>query len=117
MLAPTNTTPEATKFHERMRRYSSPTASTCGSRENTAIIRAGAMWQATVKSAITTEDRISAERKVSRTRSGWRAPKFCPATGATANPRATTGMKPDCITRMPMPKPAWAAAPNGRANV
>ena len=53
-------------------------------------------------------------RNVARTRSGRRAPKFCPATGPTANPSATTGMKPACITRRPMPKPACAAAPNGR---
>jgi hypothetical protein len=51
--------------------------------------------------------------KVSRTRSGFRAPKFWPATGATANARATTGMKPACMIRSPIPKPACAAAPNG----
>ena len=52
-------------------------------------------------------------RKVSRTRSARRAPKFCPATGLTAKPSATTGMNPACTTRRPMPKPAWAAAPKG----
>ncbi len=58
-------------------------------------------------------DSQAAMRKVARTRCGRRAPKFCPATGATANPSATMGMKPAWPIRWPMPKPACAAAPNG----
>ena len=42
-----------------------------------------------------------------------RQTKFWPATGATAKPRATIGMKPAWPTRWPMPKPACAAAPKG----
>jgi len=56
----------------------------------------------------------AADRKVSRTRCGCPAPKFWPATGATANPSATTGMKPAWMIRIPMPNPACAADPNGR---
>ena len=53
----------------------------------------------------------AAARKVSRTRSGSFAPKFWPAIGAAANAIAIAGRKIDCITRMPMPNPACAAAP------
>ena len=71
--------------------------------------------QAIEKISITPAAISAASRNVSFTRWPCRAPKFCPATGATANPSATTGMKPAWTTRMPIPKPAWAAAPNGRA--
>ena len=57
---------------------------------------------------------ITAQRNVSRTRSGWPAPTFCPATGAVANAIAIAGRKTACITRLPMPKPACASAPNPR---
>ena len=40
-----------------------------------------------------------------RTRSPSRAAKFCPATGATAIPSATTGRKHACRTRSPIPNP------------
>ena len=43
-----------------------------------------------------------------------RAPKFWPAMGAAAKAMAMAGRKIDCITRMPMPKPAWAADPKSR---
>ena len=56
----------------------------------------------------------TAERNVARTRSAWRAPKFWPATGATAKPSATTGRNIAWMSRRPMPNPACAAAPNGR---
>ena len=74
----------------------------------------GARCDTTVSSSIAAVEIHSAVRYVSRTRSGLRAPKFCPATGATPNASATIGMKPACTTRCPMPNPAWAEAPNGR---
>ena len=42
------------------------------------------------------------------------APKFWPATGVTANAIAITGRNSACMTRPPMPNPAWAAGPKAR---
>ena len=64
--------------------------------------------------SITAVANDTADVNVALTRSPLRAPKFWPATGPTANPSATTGRKLACRMRWPMPKPAWAAAPNGR---
>ncbi len=57
--------------------------------------------------------RPAAALNAARTRSPLRAAKFCPATGATANPSATTGRNADCTIRRPIVKPPCAAAPNG----
>src|SRR2546426_395489 len=56
----------------------------------------------------------AAPLNVSFTRWARRAPKFWPATGATENASATTGMNPAWMMRIPMPTPACAAAPKGR---
>ena len=53
MLAFTKIIPDATKFHEMIRRYSEPTATTAGSCEKKLIIGSAAIWQARVNSAIT----------------------------------------------------------------
>ena len=45
MLDATKINPDATKFHDMMRRYSSPTARTAGSFEKMPTSAAGAMWQ------------------------------------------------------------------------
>src|SRR5947199_251006 len=55
----------------------------------------------------------AASLNVSLTRCARRAPKFWPATGATENASATTGMNPAWMMRMPMPNPACAAAQAG----
>ena len=92
MLDATKTKPDAMKFHDAMRRYSVPTASTAGSFENTPIKAWGALRQMTTSSTMTAETMYAALRNVSMTRSRLRAPKFCPATGATEKPSATAGM-------------------------
>src|SRR5688572_4542163 len=95
MLEATKIRPDATKFQEMMRRYSSPIAITAGSSVKTSTIAAGAMWQRIAKTNITPAAISAASLNVAFTRSGKRAPKFWPATGATEKPSATTGMKPD----------------------
>jgi hypothetical protein len=47
MLEATKITPEATKLHATIRRYSLPTAITSGSSENTPMIGAGIMKHTT----------------------------------------------------------------------
>ena len=56
MLDATKMIPVATKPHEMMRRYSSPTATTCASCEKMRTIAAGAMWHSTAKAAIRTAE-------------------------------------------------------------
>ena len=53
----------------------------------------------------------TAVRNVSRTLSDLPAPTFCPATGAVAKAMAMAGRKIACMTREPIPKPAWASDP------
>ena len=77
-----------------IRRYSTPMVMTAGSEEKSRIIASGMIWQTMVKSSMKPPPINAPRRKVSRTRSGFRAPKFWPATGAAANPSATTGMNP-----------------------
>ena len=57
---------------------------------------------------------FAAALKVSRTRANCFAPKFCPAIGPVAKAIAIAGRKIDCMSRVPSPKPAWAAAPKSR---
>src|SRR3979409_2303497 len=83
MLDATKIKPDATKFHETMRRYSVPTASTAGSFENTPINALGALRQTIISNTMTPETMYAALRNVSTTRWRLRAPKFWPATGAT----------------------------------
>ncbi len=97
-----------------MRRYSVPTAMTAGSLLNTRTNGPGSKWQAVANATMMATDSHAASLNVSFTRCARRAPKFWPATGATENASATTGMKPAWMMRMPMPNPACAAAPNGR---
>src|SRR5207244_13179034 len=52
MLEATKITPEATKFHEMICRYSSPTATTCGSVEKMRIKAEGTRWHRRANSAI-----------------------------------------------------------------
>ena len=54
------------KFHDAMRRNSSPTATTSGSSENNPIIAAGAMWQSSAMTVITDghEQHRGPERRV-----------------------------------------------------
>ena len=105
MLEHTKISPDATKFHEMMRRYSSPTAMTAGSSEKTRMSAAGTMLQSTAISSIQPAAIRLASLNTALTRSPSRAPTFWPATGATEKPSATTGMNSACTTRMPMPKP------------
>lgn len=90
---------------------------TAGSLENTPMSAAGATCASSANRTMPAVAMRAAALNVARTRDGFRAPKFWPATGATAKPSATTGRKPDCMMRSPMPKPAWAEAPNGRMTV
>ena len=53
-------------------------------------------------------------RKVSRTRSGRRAPKFWPAIGAAAKATAIAGGMMMRITPCATPNPACAGAPKSR---
>jgi hypothetical protein len=106
--------PTARKFMEMMRRYSDPKAITSGSEEKAPIIDSGAMWLRSVNRIIRAETRREADLNVWRTRSPRPAPKFCPARGAVAKAMAITGRNIDCITRAPMPKPAWAEVPKCR---
>src|SRR5687767_8907511 len=94
ILELTKITPEATNVHDTMFRYSTPIAMTCGSSEKTPTIAAPPTRHAMVQTTITPAAMSAADRNVARTRCGCRAPKFWPATGATAKPSATTGMKP-----------------------
>src|SRR5437762_5983516 len=91
MLDATKIKPDATKFHDTMRRYSEPTANTAGSFEKTPINAWGAIRQRITSSTMTAETMYAALRNVSMTRSRLRAPKFCPATGETEKPSATAG--------------------------
>src|SRR5262249_54287648 len=116
VLEHTKTMPDATKFQDTIRRYSVPTAITSGSFEKIRIIAAGARWQATAKNAITPAAMKTAVLNVSRTRSGWRAPKFWPATGATANPSATTGKKPRRQNAHPDPEARLRGGPERAAH-
>src|SRR5688500_3488210 len=83
MLEATKISPDATKFHEMIRRYSAPYAITAGSDEKKPTKVAGATWQAIASASIAAVAMYAAVRKVSFTRCAWRAPKFWPATGAT----------------------------------
>ena len=97
-----------------IRRYSAPVATTRGSLEKNPMIGAGAICSMSSEATMADIAMTAADRNVSRTRFAWRAPKFCPATGATAKPSATIGRNNAWTIRMPMPKPACAAAPNRR---
>ena len=112
MLALTKMMPAATKFHEMMRRCSLPAAIAAGSAVKMRISPEGTRWQSVKKSAIISVARSAPSRNVCFTRLACPAPKFWPAMGATDMPRATTGMKPACISRMPIPNPACAAEAN-----
>src|SRR3954464_8003899 len=115
MLELTNTIPDGTKFQATIFRYSPPTARTSGSLLNRPTSHWGTRWQITNRITIAAVAIVTPTRNVARTRSGRRAPKFCPATGLQANPSATTGMKPAWITRRPMPNPACGPPPNAAA--
>src|SRR5204863_1307574 len=65
MLDATKITPDATKFHDTMRRYSLPTASTAGSFEKTPINAWGAIRQRITSNTITAETMYAALRNVS----------------------------------------------------
>src|SRR4051812_34590327 len=80
MLDATKIKPDATKFHDTMRRYSEPTASTAGSYEKPPIGGGGGARQRKIGTPITADTMYAAWRKVATTRSRLRAPKFCPAT-------------------------------------
>src|SRR5690349_12185679 len=67
MLEATNTSPDATKFHEMMRRYFAPKSITAGSFEKIPISAAGAMLQAIPNSTIMAVAMRAALRKVSFT--------------------------------------------------
>src|SRR5262245_47383794 len=114
MLELTKTMPEKTKLNAMMWRYSAPTAITCGSEEKIPTMASEASQTSNASTNIAAAASTAPVRNVARTRSAFRAPKFCPATGLTAKPSATTGRKHAWMMRMPMPKPACAAAPNGR---
>ncbi|MNC91985.1 hypothetical protein D3C83_83380 [compost metagenome] len=77
-------------------------------------MRSPASQTATARISMPAVASTAASRNVCFTRCACRAPKFWPATGPTAKPRATTGRKHAWMMRMPMPNPACAAAPNGR---
>ena len=117
MLDATKMIPEATKFHEMICRYTVPAPTTAGSSVKTRTIPCAHRCTAAVITSMNAEAISAASRNTARTRSGSRAPTFCPATGATAKPSATTGMKVAWMTRVPIPKPACSTAPNGRARV
>ncbi len=55
-----------------------------------------------------------ANANVSRTRANFPAAKFCPTMGAVANATAIAGRNMLCMTRWPMPNPAWASGPKRR---
>jgi len=63
MLDATKIKPDATKFHDTMRRYSVPTASTARSFENTPINAWGAIRQTITSSTITADTKYAALRK------------------------------------------------------
>ncbi len=71
-------------------------------------------WQRMVNSNISTMLITAVQRKVSRTRSGLRAPKFWPAIGAEAKATAMAGSMMMRITPCATPNPACAAAPKSR---
>src|SRR2546430_1164750 len=96
-----------------MRRYSVPTAMTPSSLLKTLISGPGSRWQAIANTTMRATAIHAASLNVSLTRWPRRAPKFWPATGATENASATTGMNPAWMMRMPMPNPACAAAQAG----
>jgi hypothetical protein len=104
----------AAKFQELTMRKCTPMATTAASLVNTRMSHSASNWQIAVNMSISATPMITDHLKVSRTRSGLRAPKFCPAMGAAANDTAMAGSMMDCITRCPTPKPAWAAAPKSR---
>src|SRR5690349_4973439 len=114
MLEQTKISPENANVSDTMRRYSSPTAITAASFENTRMSAAGKRLHITAISSIQPTAIMLASLNTALTRPPSRAPTFWPATGATEKPSATTGMNNACTTRMPMPNPACAAAPNGR---
>src|SRR5688572_10653005 len=116
MLEATKSRPDGTNVNDMMRRYSSPTAITAGSFENIPTSEGATTLQTIAQKSIHTPAISAPLRNVAFTRSACRAPKFCPATGATENPSATTGMNPACTMRIPIPKAACAAAPNGRVS-
>src|SRR5688572_29564489 len=76
MLELTNTIPDATKLNAMMWRYSSPTAITCGSDENTPTIGPAASHTITESTNIAPAASPAPVRNVCRTRSALRAPKF-----------------------------------------
>src|SRR3989442_539423 len=96
-----------------MRRYSVPTAMTPSSLLKTLTSGPGSRWQAIANTTMRATAIHAASLNVSLTRWPRRAPKFWPATGATENASATTGMNPAWMMRMPMPNPACAAAQAG----
>jgi len=96
---------------------SAATAMTASSWVNPRTNHSGLIWQISVSAIISTLPMIVAERNVARTRSNNPAPTFWPATGDAANAIAIAGRKIACITRLPMPKPAWAVAPKSRIRV
>lgn len=95
--------PVARKLIEAMRRNMAPTSITAGSWAKAAIMTCGQIWQTPVRTSMRPDDSTAASRTVRRTRSARPAPKFWPATGATAKDTAMAGRKIDCMTRAPTP--------------
>src|SRR5689334_14861900 len=106
--------PFATKFHEMIASICVPTATTAGSVVNTFMNVADSNWQTIVSMNMITTLTSTVHLNVSRTRSGFRAPKFCPAIGADANATAIAGSMMMRMTPCPTPKPACAVEPKSR---
>src|SRR4051812_2892960 len=103
------TTPLAAKFHELIISTCAPTAITAASVVNTRMKVCDSNRASSVSSNMIATLKLKVHLKVSRTRSGRRAPKFCPAMGAAANVTAIAGSMMMRMMPLATPKPACAA--------
>ena len=115
MLEQVKINPCATMFSEIICKNSKATAIVSGSFENPASNSSGLQLHQDREPIITTVAISAALTKVSRTRGQLPAPKFWPAIGPAASETASAGIWIKPSTRVPMPNPACAAAPNRAA--